>query len=38
MKIRSKLAVLLLAALLTFIGFSMIFSSTIVDMIKLGNL
>lgn len=37
MKIRAKFAILLLAMLITFIGFSMMASSTVVDMIKMGR-
>lgn len=37
MKIRSKFAILLLAILITFVGFNMMASSTMIDMIKVGK-
>ena len=37
MKTGTKFIILLLAVLLTFVGFSMMVSSSVGDMIKLGN-
>ena len=37
MKLRTKLAILMIATLLTFIGFNMIASSSYVDILEMGK-
>ena len=37
MKLRVKLAILMIATLLTFVGFNLIASSSVVDMLKISK-
>jgi len=37
MKLRTKLAIFIIATLFTFIGFNMIASSSVVDLLKMGK-
>ena len=38
MKFKTKLAILVVAVLLTFLGFNLITSQAVVDMVKIGKL
>jgi hypothetical protein len=37
MRYKTKIAIFLVAVLLTFVGFNLMTSSTVVDMVKIGN-